>query len=366
MRVTFLLPEFTFHPGGGPRVVYEYANGLVRRGHTVSVVWMQAPPRDVRGAMRLARREVRNRRTSHRLRRTLTWFDLDPRVRTGYAPWGASPERVASRLPDADVLVSTFWTTWTPVQGAERRKGAPLQLVQSYETWAAPKDTIDRNLREPVPKVVIAPSLERVLLDLGVPNELIHVVPSGVDHAVFQAPTTERPHTPGVAFLVNSSPVKRLDLAVAVVDGVRSRHPDLRAVGFGVEPRPKQLPDWVRYVRQPQRDELARGIFGQAHVFLCTSDHEGWGLPAVEAMSCGCALVSTRNGGVENFAIDGVNALLRPVGDRGALIAAVDELLDDDALRQRLAEQGRATTEQFSWKESVDGFERAAQAALST
>ena len=39
---------------------------------------------------------------------------------------------------------------------------------------------------------------------------------------------------------------------------------------------------------------------------MLTSYYEGWGLPGTEAMACGCALVSTRNGGVDSYAIEGV------------------------------------------------------------
>jgi glycosyltransferase involved in cell wall biosynthesis len=45
-------------------------------------------------------------------------------------------------------------------------------------------------------------------------------------------------------------------------------------------------------------------------VFMLTSRYEGWGLPATEAMACGAAVVSTRNGGTEDFLVDGAQLLL--------------------------------------------------------
>jgi glycosyltransferase involved in cell wall biosynthesis len=45
------------------------------------------------------------------------------------------------------------------------------------------------------------------------------------------------------------------------------------------------------------------------------SRYEGWGLPSLEAMACGAAVVSTRSDGIEDFVVDGRNGLLSPVGD---------------------------------------------------
>ena len=47
-------------------------------------------------------------------------------------------------------------------------------------------------------------------------------------------------------------------------------------------------------------------------IYVLPSAYEGWGLTAVEAMACGAAVITTRNGGVEDFARDGDNALLVP------------------------------------------------------
>jgi glycosyltransferase involved in cell wall biosynthesis len=70
-------------------------------------------------------------------------------------------------------------------------------------------------------------------------------------------------------------------------------------------------------------------------------------LPPLEAMACGCAVVSTACGGVEDYAENGVNCLLVPPGDPASLATAMWRACTDDHLRQRLARHGAITAQRF-------------------
>lgn len=282
----------------------------------------------------------------------------DPRVVMVYLH-ELSPAEVAAALPLGDVLVSTFWTTWAPVALAAADRGRRVQLVQDYEVWAAPKPVIDAVLLEPTPKVAISYSLRDLLQGLGVPSSLIWTVPNGVDHRVFRPRTSTAARRKRVAFMANTVPRKGLDVAVAALAEVRAARPDTTFVAYGVLRRPAPLPEWIEYVQLPSPERLAGEILDPSAVFLCPSRREGWALPVTEAMATGCAVVSTRNGGVESYAVDGTNALLCDVDDAPGLAAAVVHLLDDLALRRQLVTAALATVEDFTWDASIRGFEDA-------
>jgi glycosyltransferase involved in cell wall biosynthesis len=110
---------------------------------------------------------------------------------------------------------------------------------------------------------------------------------------------------------------------------------------------------------------LVEQVYDQTSVFLCASIREGFGFPSLEAMACGAALVSTRNGGVDDFAVDGQSALLADVGDIAGLADSVLSLLADPARRNDLAEAALVASARFTWSASVDAFESAVRAALS-
>ena len=82
------------------------------------------------------------------------------------------------------------------------------------------------------------------------------------------------------------------------------------------------------------------GWYSAADVFVCLSDHEGFGVPLAEAMGAGLPVVAFDAGAVAGT-LGGAGVLL---GDKSpiAVAAAVGRVLEDDALRDRLAAAGRA------------------------
>lgn len=90
--------------------------------------------------------------------------------------------------------------------------------------------------------------------------------------------------------------------------------------------------------------EFYRGI----DVFVFPSLSEGFPAPPLEAMACGATVVATRSGGVEEYAMDGRNAILVPPGDPAALRDAIRRAVEDPALRERLTAEGIRTAAERS------------------
>jgi len=95
-------------------------------------------------------------------------------------------------------------------------------------------------------------------------------------------------------------------------------------------------------------------LFAAADCFLTLNTYSNMALPTCEAMVMGCPVVATDVAGTGEVVQDGANGRLAPPGDDAALIAALRAVLEDDALRARLAAGARETAAGFdSWDARV-------------
>jgi len=217
-------------------------------------------------------------------------------------------------------------------------------------------------------------SRQDIASHLGVPPERMTVVPVGVDHTVFR-PLPGVSSVPGRIMVTSSSdvPMKGLVPLLEAVAKLRTeREIELTVIGRPAEGGRVDraiarlgLRDAVRCVSGISDEELAR-LYGEAEVAVVPSLYEGFSLPAIEAMSCGVAVVATTGGALpEVVGTDGETGLLVPPDDPGALALAIGRLLDDPALRARLGAAGRdRVVHRFTWQVTAAGTAECYRAVL--
>ena len=125
---------------------------------------------------------------------------------------------------------------------------------------------------------------------------------------------------------------------------------------FGHPARPDWLPDDADYVQNATEEQVGK-ILNQSAVYMCTSLAEGYGLPGLEAMLCGCALVSTSTRGVYEYA-SAKTALLSEPKDVKKMQENIFELFDDDKKRILLAKKGNASVQDKKLSHSCKKFEK--------
>lgn len=354
MRVTFLLPGSGHLPVGGFKVVYEYANHLVARGHEVSVVHAaqfdrEAPPlTQLKARVRFAQRRLGGSYRPH-------WFPLRPEVAL---LWRPSP--AAAHLPDADIVVATAWQTAEWVADLPARCGRKFYLIQHYETWSGPPARVDATFGLGFHHLAIARWLQELVRAQGADADYL---PNGLDVAAFGVDVPPETRPLRAMMLYHDAPWKGSADGLRALEVVKALVPELQATLFGTPAAPARLPPWLRYERQPSAARL-RGLYNESAVFLATSWTEGWGLPGCEALLCGCALAATDVGGHREFARNGETALLSPPRDPAALAHNLATLLRNRALRLQLAAQGHAFVQRFTWERATDRLEAIFRAAL--
>lgn len=349
MKISFIMPGSTRFPVGGYKVVFEYANHLTDRGHTVTVVMpaLLDPAVSLPERIYHAGRYLLWRATG--LFGPQRWFRLRPEIKLQWVP--SLRERY---IPPADAIVAIAWLPAEFVGSYSKDRGQKFYLIQSYETWWGPEARVRATWQLPLRKIVIAKWLSEIAESMG---QTATYIPNGLDFTAFgcDVPVTLR-NQPSVVMLYHKGEWKGSMDGLQALELARRVVPDLTATLFGVYRQPPHLPDWARYVRNPAQSELRR-IYNHAAIFLSPSRTEGWPLPPAEAMMCGATLVCTDIGGHREYAQHELNALLAPPGDPEALAAALVRVLSNNSLRQSLAERARRDISRFTWSAAVDRFE---------
>jgi glycosyltransferase involved in cell wall biosynthesis len=94
-------------------------------------------------------------------------------------------------------------------------------------------------------------------------------------------------------------------------------------------------------------DEELVGLYGAAEVFVFPSFYEGFGIPLLEAMACGVAVISADNSSLREV---GGDACVYFDGD---LSECIKRVVGDNELKKELRERGLLRCKEFSWKESA-------------
>ncbi|HWE54899.1 MAG TPA: glycosyltransferase family 4 protein [Acidimicrobiales bacterium] len=355
LRINLVLPHLKDQIIGGYKIMYQYANELDRLGHRVTVVHpiRDDAPLGPRSWTRWSRHWLDSRL---RGRPPVKWFDFEPGVRFHVQPCASA------RLPEADVTLLSGWQTATARPVLSSASGIAFQLVHDYEIWMDEPELrprISAAMRRPeIRRLVPSRAVGAMLTEIG--TDWFAEVADGLVEGDFAVDADIRSRRPLVGFPWRDQESKDMATALEVAHLVRAAVPDAEIVCYGETRVP---PAGVVALGRVSPDELRR-FYNECAVFLVTSRYEGFGLPALEAMRCGAALVTTRNGGVEDFARPGDTALLADVGAVAELSRHVVALLNDGPKRAELAERGVAAASRLTLGASGRQIERLFASAI--
>lgn len=260
----------------------------------------------------------------------------------------ASFVRAARRAArDAD-LVHAHWLPCGLVALATRRPfvlqlwGSDVELARRAPRLARP---VVRRAR-----VVICASQALAADARALGARDVRVIPGGVD---LPERVREPAEPPELLFAGRLSPEKGILELVEAADG-------LPLVVAGDGPLRDRVPGALGML---PHDELLR-LYERCAVVVCPSRREGYGMVCAEAMAHGRPVVASAVGGLLDLVADGETGVLVPPGDVPALRAALERLLGDRPLRERLGAAARTRAERLlSWDRRTDELVAAYAAA---
>jgi len=338
MKIAFILPGRG--SSGGVRCVSLVAQRLRNRGHLVRLLYRQ-PERTVRDWVRV-------------IQGTIFYRSAPDWIRQFEGPVHAFEDLCQFQFDPDEILVATGVAECAKLGCLDSVSNPKVQYLHGSTSWAPQQ--VDKALSLRYPKIVVASYLKDLVETRGRGEDLFAVIHNGLDPSDYfcSVPESERN---GVGTIYASLPVKDPETTLQVLGRLAKVRPEVPIRVFSADRRPKQIPSGS-YLRHPTL-ERAREIYSRSLVWIVASRSEGFSMPVLEAMACGCVVVATDCGGPKDVIEDGVNGFLVPVGDVDAIVSRVQLLLADPTMRNRMRLQAQETVKRFTWEKCVSELESA-------
>ena len=201
---------------------------------------------------------------------------------------------------------------------------------------------------------------------LGIPEEHISVIYEGIDHRLFKPTSRRLMDYPYVLFVGSEHPRKNFAQLIRAFFKLKTqrRFKDLKLVKVGKAGGPEaefrkqtlhvinelNIPRDVVFVDYVPEEDLP-AYYSGAECFILPSLYEGFGLPPLEAMACGCPVIVSDAASLPE--VTGDAAITVKPQDTSSLADAIEMVLTDKRLRQELVSKGLNHAQQFSWEKAA-------------
>jgi glycosyltransferase involved in cell wall biosynthesis len=338
MKIAFILPGRG--SSGGVRCVSLVAKGLRNRGHLVRL---------------LCRKSERTFRDWARTIQGRLLYSAAPDwIQQFDGPVDDFEDLSRFCFEPDEILVAIGMAECAQLGTLDSLPNPKIQYLHG-STPFAPKQ-VDKVLSLRYPKIVVASYLKELVESRGHGEDVWAVIHNGIEPGDYFCSTPESQRD-GVGTIYASHLAKDPETILEVLDRLAKTASETPIRVFSTDRRPKQIPS-RSYWRQPTL-EHAREIYSRSLVWIVASRSEGFAIPVLEAMACGCVVVATDCGGPRDIIEDGVNGFLVPVGDVDAIVSRVQLLLKDAAMRNQIRLRAQETVRHFTWDKCVSQLERA-------
>lgn len=345
MKINFVLPPPSLKIAGGYKVVYQYANYLSKNNIKVNIIFYCNKGRN--------RYKIPNQIFFY-MKKVIAlieprWFKLNKNIKK--IPVYCVCDDL---IPNADFIIATACETSIEVNKLDVKKGEKVYFIQGLENWNRTEEAVFKTYNYNMKKIVVSKWLKEIV-DNNSEDSAVYI-PNGIDKKKFYVTNKiDNRFQYSISMLYHNDLTKRSDDGLKILIKLKEKYPLLQVEIFGSPERPKDLPGFIKYTRNANEKQLLQ-IYNNTSIYLCTSSVEGYGLPGLESMCCGCALVSTACKGVLEYAENNRNSLLSSVDDMKGLFENLDFLLSNNDLRISLAKNASKVINDFDLNVSQEKF----------
>ena len=265
-----------------------------------------------------------------------------------------------------DLIHAHFATRAT---GCARELATKLRIpftftAHRYDIYdKAPQDWYQRAMDAAGVITVSQANIDYINQQFGVPKDYMQLIPCGVNTELFSPNAASINDIPLIVCVARLHPVKNLSLLLRACANLRERGVLFKCVIIGegderekleAEHQQLNLGYFLKLIGAQDQHQVCQW-WKLADIGVLTSHSEGMPVSLMEAASCGVPVVTTGVGGIPEMVDHNKTGLITADNDLGAFTDALELLVCDSALRQRMSIAARSKAEQhFSVEHQVD------------
>lgn len=316
---------------GGSKIILEYASRLAKKEHKINIVTYDEKP---------------------------TWYLLSDKVNFIRVP---NNENIENYIPKSDVVVATSWKCIR--KAIESGKG-PVAFFEQGGSHLFELDKLSKRKKEVVEnRIKLVPFIYTVSKYSADKIKEIYGKDSGIvynalETSVFYPREKER-ETKDVSITIVGSEdfkFKNISEILEVIRELKCKYP-IR-LNWITQTKPVVNKEEGKYAIVNPKQIVIGDILRDTDIYICNSEYESFGLPTLEAMTCGAAVITTDTGGMRDFVIDGENALVINHHDKCDMKEKIERLINNKSLMKRIAENGMKTASRFNWDNTICDMEK--------
>jgi glycosyltransferase involved in cell wall biosynthesis len=337
MRFTF--PILTLCYGGAQRMLAELVNGLVDRGHQVTILMPKKG--DINYAIKA------------RVLRTKQEYTIFP-----------------SDYPTGDFIVSNFYSTVPAAESASRSgKGIHVRLSLCYEPTFLPDNSITFPSYHVTRHLIVLSKSQQQLIYIN-HGILGHIVPVGISSAFRNMKIKKEGDPLQISAIVRKpeggfSWHREQNYLLNHLEMVKKKYPHV-SINLFSPPSEFASSPFLQSLKAsnkfrcltPADDREMNYHYNETDIFVNSSTYDSASLPGLEAMKCGAALVTTYAGGNQDYGKHQQNCLMS-YRYQNRLAHDVIRLIENPTLRNNVALEGEKEAKKWTWGKSVTAFEQA-------
>lgn len=327
LKISFLLPN---QESGGARAIVRFGNELLKEGHHVRIFYKI----NINGIVDILRPVYQMVRYGPRK----NWIDDFQGEAFSYR------KLEATRFSDDELIVSMC--AQTTFDACSLPENVGIKVLHCHGAEIENWDYMVRSWQLNIPKIVVSSHLVD-LIKKETNQEVVGVAPDGVDLNEYY-PCVSLNDRRAIGGGIRWGHTKDPENTINIFQKLHKVIPDANLITFGPDRRPKNL-EYVEFVCNPSVS-CAREIYSNCKIWFLASKKEGFGLPVLEAMACGCVVVSTACGGPADIITDGVNGFLVEVGNVDMMVNKIKMIWSDDGLQKKMSENAVETAKKFTWQ----------------